>query len=58
MPRSVKYRREDSPPEADTEDENEIASQAESDLLAGYTCVLCDEADEVEDMVRCEADTG
>lgn len=58
MPRSVEYRREDSPPEADTEDENEIASQAESDLLAGHTCVLYDEADEVEDIVRCEADTS
>lgn len=58
MPRSVVHIREDSPPEADTEDENEIASQAESDLLAGHACVLCDEADEVEDMVGCEADTG
>jgi len=39
--------------EANEYDEDEIVSQAESDLLAGYACVLCDEPDETEDSKLC-----
>lgn len=44
--------------EADEYDEDEINLQSEPDLLAGYACLLCDEPDDAEDMVRCELDTG
>ncbi len=44
--------------EADEYDEDEISSQAETDLLAGYACILCDEPDDTDAMVECELDTG
>ena len=50
--------REESPLEAEEYDEDEIESQAETDPLAGYACVLCDDPDDAEDMVGCELDTG
>lgn len=48
----------ESPLEVNEYDEDEIDSQAETDPLAGYACVLCDEPDDTEDMVGCELDTG
>ncbi len=50
--------RQESTLEAKEYDEDEIDSQAETDPLAGYACVLCDEPDDAEDMVGCELDTG
>lgn len=49
---------EESPLEGNEYDEEEIDSQAETDPLAGYACVLCDEPDDTEDMVGCELDAG